>query len=414
MGAVIVLLLVAICWTRASAGESNGFQLAPGDTLKLDILDDDKDPVDLLIAGDGTIQAPYLGPVHVAGLPIAEALRQVTEAYAARRIFIVPKIALSVATYRPVFVMGDVRQPGAYPFQPKLTAEKALGLAGGQITAAGGEDPIMARARLRGQLEEIEAGLIREALAIARLRAQLAGQPDILDEDVPAEARAYVDGPVAETLRQVEQQILARERDGFTERKQILTEGIAEAERGLVLLQKLAERSADSVAFTQSELERARKLQKQGIKTMNEVFSLERQLATDEARQLQVLANLSDDRRGIGLLRSQLADLEHKRHLEALTDLQTHQADLAKAIASRRAGEEQLMLLASMTAEDVAAQREMVLSFTIRREIDEVVSDVPAKPSTLLFPGDVLVVKIEPATGAAPIAALHRVDQPVQ
>ncbi|WP_342642049.1 polysaccharide biosynthesis/export family protein [Rhodoligotrophos ferricapiens] len=414
MGLAVLLVAFAPAGAESAAADREGFLLAAGDTLRLDILDDDKEPVDVTVAEDGTIQAPYLGSVEVAGLGITDALSRVTERYVEKGIFVVPKIGLSVLTYRPVFVTGDVRQPGSYPFQPRLTVEKALGLAGGQITAAATEDPILARARIRGELDAVDSTIIREALGIARLRAQLNGRKEIKEEDLPAEARAYVTGPVAETMRAVELQILKNDLDGFAARTKILEQGIVEAERGLVLLQQLSEKISESVAFSQAELDRARKLQKQGIKTLNEVNTLERQRAADEVRQLQVLANMSDDRRALGLLKSQLAELEHTRQQEALVDLQTRNAALAKAIATRRAGEEQIMLMSSLAAQDAAQNREIVINYTIRREIDGTVTNIAATPETAVSPGDVVVVKIAPPENPASVAVLDKAAKPVQ
>lgn len=51
-----VCLSGAGCW-QCGAPVRGGLLLAPGDTLKFDILDDDKEPVDLLIASDGSMQA---------------------------------------------------------------------------------------------------------------------------------------------------------------------------------------------------------------------------------------------------------------------------------------------------------------------------------------------------------------------
>lgn len=380
-----------------------GLLLAPGDTLKFDILDDDKEPVDLLIASDGSMQAPYLGSVSVAGLTVAAALDHLNARYIERKIFVTPKIGLSVAAYRPVFVIGDVRQPGTYPFQSDLTVEKAMGLAGGQITAANVEDPVLARARLHGELEAVETTIIREGLTIARLTALLADREAIQDSDIPVSARAYMKGPVAETMRAVELRILESDRQGFAAQQAILVEGIAEAVRGQELLQALEGKVTQTIEFSRADLERGQGLQKRGIKTLTDVSNLERQLTMEEARQLQVLNDLSDGRRGIGTLKRQLAELEHARHMQALIDLQTHTAALATAISSRRTSEEQLMLLSALSAQEMAANREVVLDFTVRRSTAEGDADLRATPATRLQPGDVVVVSIRSTHDNAPM-----------
>jgi exopolysaccharide production protein ExoF len=384
-----------------------GFLLASGDMLKFDILDDDREPVDLLVASDGTIQAPFLGSVEVAGLSVGDARAELKSRYVARKIFVTPQVGLSVASYRPVFVIGDVRQPGAYPFQADLTVEKAMGLAGGQLMAGQSEDPVLARSRLRGELDKTDTMIIREALAVARLTAQLADRDGIADDDIPREARAYVTGPVADTMQAVEQRILEADRDGFAAQKTVLVEGIAEAERGQELLKALEGKVTKSIEFSRADLERGQGLQKRGIKTLTDVSNLERQLNAEEARQLQVLSELSDGRRDLGTLRQQLAGLEQTRRIQALTDLQSHTADLAASISARRSTEEQLMLISALSAQKIQKSREIVLDFTIRRGGRDGVADLVAKPSSQIEPGDVVVVSIRNMRDGTAIGALR-------
>jgi protein involved in polysaccharide export with SLBB domain len=405
-----VLSLVVLCAAPALATENVGgslstdFLLAPGDTLKFDILDDEKEPIDLVIASDGSIQAPYLGVVSVGGRTISAAREHLNQSYVDRKIFVQPKIGLSVAAYRPVFVIGDVRQPGTYPFQALLTVEKAMGLAGGQITAANAEDPVLARSRLHGELEAVETTIIREGLTIARLNAQLNDRGEIRDEDIPETARPYVKGPVADTMRAVELRILEGDRSGFEARKKILVEGAAEAEIGQKLLKELSGKVETSIAFSRADLERGRGLQQRGIKTLTDVSNLERQLTQEEARQLQVLSELSDGRRAMGALRSQIAELEQARHMQALTELQSHTAGLVTAIGSRRTSEEQLLLLSALSAQEMAANKEVILDFTVRRGTAAGNVDIKATSATLLQPGDVVVVSIRSTRENTPLS----------
>ena len=204
----VIFLLGVVISSSTHAGPSSDYLLAPGDTVKLDILDDEEIPVDLPVGPDGSIQAPFVGGVRVAGLYNLRCSEGTGAAsYVEKRIFVVPKVSISVAAYRPIFVTGDVRLPGSYPYQPQLTVEKALGLAGGQFQATSTENPVLISARLRHELDVAEADIIREALAIARTTAQLAGRTTILDEDVPEEARSYL-GNHAEPVREVQLRIL--------------------------------------------------------------------------------------------------------------------------------------------------------------------------------------------------------------
>ena len=394
----VVLLLALLMSSSMRADPSSHYLLAPGDTIKLDILDDDEIPVDLPVGPDGAIQAPFGGGVPVAGLTLANAVKELERSYVEKRIFVVPKVSISVAAYRPVFVIGNVRQPGSYPFQPQLTVEKALGLAGGQLQATSTENPVLTSARLRQELNLAEADIIREALSCARAIAQLAGRSTILDEDVPEAARSYL-GPAAESVREVHLRILTAAADSYTSQTALLTEQLAEAERGFALLQELSQNATGNIDLARADLKRAQDLQKRGIKTLTDVSNLMRQTSMEEARQLQILSDLSDARRGIGELKSKLADLAKTQTMEALLDLEKHSADLAKFLSSRRGIEEQLILISTLTAEELAKNKQVVLDFMIRRETGGSTAELKAAPDTLLLPGDVLVVRMSGRDG---------------
>ncbi|WP_084639962.1 polysaccharide biosynthesis/export family protein [Kaistia adipata] len=380
----------------SSKAGANGtsFPLASGDTLKFDILDDDRDPIDLQIADDGTIQAPYLGAVPVAGLSVADARERLKARYVEQKIFVAPQIGLSVAAYRPIFVIGDVKMPGGYPFQPDLTVEKAIALAGGRVLAGESEDPAMARSRLRGELAKLDAVIIREALSVARLTAQLDDRDAIEEDDIPAHARAYLEGSVADTMRKVEQRLLETDRSGFQAQKAVLVEGVAEAERGQELLKELGAKVNESIDMSRAELERGRILQQRGIKTLTDVTNLERQLNTAEARQLQVMSDASDGRRELGALKQQLSGLEQARKVQALTDLQSHNAELAASLASRGAYEEQLMLTLALPAAKLREAKKAVLDFVVRRKGPDGIDEMVVEPSSPIEPGDVVSVSI--------------------
>lgn len=409
VAAVAALALMASASSAQADSMADGnFALAPGDTLKFDILDDIKDPVDLPIATDGSIQVPYIGTVTVANLTVAEALEELSRVYVDKHIFVTPKLGLSVAAYRPIFVIGDARQPGSYPYQPHLTVEKALGLAGGQLAIDPTEDPILVRTRLKGQLETIEGRIIKEALAYGRLTAQLAARADIRDEDIPATAKDYMTGALASSVRGVESRIAEANLRSFETQKTTLSEDIAESERGLKLLDDLLANANDAVELAKSDLARAKELRKKGLSVQTDVSNIQRQVSAEQARQLQVLSNISTARRDVALLKSRLADLAHNSEVEALVELQTHNVELANAIAERSSAEEQLVLLSSLSAAELARNKEVTIDFTIRRGQLGSEVELPAKTTTMLAPGDVLLVTIkrgdDPKVASLPVA----------
>lgn len=407
----LAFLPIVAAQNAAAQQHENEYVLSPGDVVRLDILDDIKDPIDLPIAADGSIQAPLLGTVRIGGLNVAAAREELGRRYVEERIFVVPKLAFSVAVYRPVFVVGDVRLPGMYAFQLDLSVEKALGLAGGRIATDELEDPILARARLRGEMETAKAHIIREALAYARITAELNGRAEIKEDDVPPAAAEFVSGAFAETVTDVELRIAKANTEGFAAQQAVLNEQIAGAEEEFKLLQRLLENIDQIKGLAREDLKRGESLKKKGFNSQSNVSTAQRQLAEQEGRELQVLTDMSDVRSNIGLLKSRLVELAQARKVNALNELQEHNVQLADHLSAYRKAEEQLVLMSSLTADKLAKSRQMVLDFTIRRNERAGVVNVAADLTSILQPGDVLVVKIrdDQADGAVATLPTHPV-----
>ena len=201
--AILAALLLSAQVELAAAAEGD-YQLAPGDVVEFDFLDDEDLPRQLMIATDGQVQVPLLGGVDVAGRSVAEALAEIRKQFRDNNLLLDPKVTLSVAIYRPIYVIGDVKTPGSFPFQALMTVEKAIGVAGGPMTMAGDvEDRVIGRSRVAGELEIIGAELAREAVAIAQATAQLSERTTIEDGDVPESTRPYLDAALFKSLKEV-------------------------------------------------------------------------------------------------------------------------------------------------------------------------------------------------------------------
>ena len=55
-----------------------------------------------------------------------------------------PHVNVQVATYGPIYIRGEVKQPGQFPYVPGLTIGDAVALAGGYTYRAGLEHGLCA------------------------------------------------------------------------------------------------------------------------------------------------------------------------------------------------------------------------------------------------------------------------------
>lgn len=78
----------------------------------------------------GNLSVPLIGTVAVRGLTTQESEGKI--AAALRNGFLKsPQVTVEVETYRPFFVLGEVTQPGQYPYVLGMTAQTAVAIARG-------------------------------------------------------------------------------------------------------------------------------------------------------------------------------------------------------------------------------------------------------------------------------------------
>ena len=108
--------------------------LAPGDTIRLQVLLNPDWDTTIVVGADGKASFPFLEDVPVAGLTLGQLDNSLEASYASK--LDQPEVTLNVVTYggREVIVMGEVRDPGAIPIaSDRMTLVDALGRAGGPL-----------------------------------------------------------------------------------------------------------------------------------------------------------------------------------------------------------------------------------------------------------------------------------------
>eukprot|EP00825_Cyclidium_porcatum_P015141 TRINITY_DN1839_c0_g1_i3.p1 TRINITY_DN1839_c0_g1~~TRINITY_DN1839_c0_g1_i3.p1 ORF type:complete len:216 (-),score=9.65 TRINITY_DN1839_c0_g1_i3:155-802(-) len=109
----------------------SSYRLGSGDVLSVRVFGEpDLSQSSSRLSDSGTIFLPTIGELGISGFTLGDVERLVVERLRGR-ILVNPKVSVSIEQYRPFFINGMVRSPGAYPFQPGLTVRKAVSLAGG-------------------------------------------------------------------------------------------------------------------------------------------------------------------------------------------------------------------------------------------------------------------------------------------
>lgn len=94
----------------------SAYRLGPGDTLNIQVLGANELNGTYQVQADGTIRMLMIGKVLASGLTPSQLAGRVTDELKAGRYITRPYVSVSVTTYRPFYILGEVAKPGAYPY----------------------------------------------------------------------------------------------------------------------------------------------------------------------------------------------------------------------------------------------------------------------------------------------------------
>jgi len=142
------ILLLPIMVSQQVFASVSDYRLGSGDKILIKVYGEDDLTVETLLSDSGVINYPLLGAVKVSGLTLSELEALIVKGLKGDYL-VNPNVHVSIIEYRPFFIKGEVKAPGAYPFQPGLTISKAAALAEGfterasqsKIFIVRGDDP---------------------------------------------------------------------------------------------------------------------------------------------------------------------------------------------------------------------------------------------------------------------------------
>jgi protein involved in polysaccharide export with SLBB domain len=137
-------------YSAAPAEESIGllasiYRLGPGDRLRIRVFGEPDLSGDFLVDSSGAVDLPLIGDVAAAGAPVSDFQQRVVAAYKDGYLRD-PKVSIEVLSYRPFFILGEVRNSGEYDYKSGLTVQDAVAIAGGYTYRANATTAYIRRA----------------------------------------------------------------------------------------------------------------------------------------------------------------------------------------------------------------------------------------------------------------------------
>jgi len=115
----------------AAAAVTSGYRLGSGDKIRLTVFRDDSLSGEFTLDGAGNFAMPLIGEVEAAGLTTRELEARIRDKALAGDLLKDPQVSVQVLNYRPFYILGEIKAPGAYPYVNGMTVLNAVALAGG-------------------------------------------------------------------------------------------------------------------------------------------------------------------------------------------------------------------------------------------------------------------------------------------
>lgn len=109
---------------------ANAYQLGPGDQVRITVFGNEDLSGEFTIDGQGNLSLPLVGGVRAGGSSPRE-LENTIRSSLSQGYVVNPQVAIEVLTYRPFYILGEVNNPGSYPYVNGMTVIQAAALAGG-------------------------------------------------------------------------------------------------------------------------------------------------------------------------------------------------------------------------------------------------------------------------------------------
>lgn len=110
---------------------AKGYQLQRGDRVRLNVFNEANLSGEFTVDTSGKISLPLIGTVIADGATAATLQTRVEEVLVRSGYLHDPKISVEIVTYRPFYVLGEVKSPGEFPYTVGMSVLSAVARAGG-------------------------------------------------------------------------------------------------------------------------------------------------------------------------------------------------------------------------------------------------------------------------------------------
>jgi len=390
---LVLLALAVVCATPPQtvlADAPAAVRLAPGYRVAVTVFGQPDLSGNFEVDGEGNIELPLIGTVAVGQLSVKEAEKHIA-AQLANGFLRNPAVSVRIAELRPIYVLGDVKAPGSFPFRYGSSVLSAIAQAGGYgaAEAAGGgavADFLAADERVRTLEGSRRVLLVRKA----RLEAQRDGQTTFQfagkeSGEADKETSAAVAG---------EQEALQEQAKALSDELDLLRQQKPRLENAATAVEKQIEAEKRQFDLVQSQLNDQAKLQTMGLARRATEITLQREQAVLDSNMSRYRSELARLAVTVGDIDIKILDVQNaykRRVLGELQEVRTKLQDIDTALPSAREVREVRLQQVGYTA--AFAPTTPTHQIAVTRIVNGAVKVLAVDGAALLEPGDVVEVK---------------------
>ena len=147
-------VIVVICFFGfgPAAGQEEEYSLGTGDRLRINVFGQLDLSGEFEVDSSGRITLPLVGDILVVNGSLNDVRQMIVSALKPDYLKN-PQVGVEVIGYRPFYIIGEVANPGSYPYVGGMRAINAVAMAGGFTYRAKQKDLLITRARGDGKEE---------------------------------------------------------------------------------------------------------------------------------------------------------------------------------------------------------------------------------------------------------------------
>jgi polysaccharide export outer membrane protein len=150
----LALALGVLALGGPSEAQTPEYVLDTGDQVKIVVFGHNDLSGQFVVSSTGAVAMPLIGEVNAKGLT----LRQLEGAIIKKLkpdFLKNPQVSVEVANYRPFYIIGEVKNPGTYPYVNGMRILNAVAIAGGFTYRARENEMMITRAKSGGKRQRV-------------------------------------------------------------------------------------------------------------------------------------------------------------------------------------------------------------------------------------------------------------------